>query len=164
MEEKQREISGEVIDGAQQPPASSDKKEEKRQQRELAKEEKRLQKQEAREQKLQARQERREHRQLVRKERRHEWSLLWKTAEFVMLIAFAVLAIDQAGLYGFLFVWLFVGLAAASVGVLLVGLAQAVMRKRSGILLLAALIGIIGCLAWFVFLVSERGLGLGPVY
>lgn len=32
-----------------------------------------------------------------------------------MLVTFIVLAIDQVGLYGFLFVWFFIALAAASI-------------------------------------------------
>ena len=63
--------------------------------------------------KLQRRQEKKEYRQGVRQERGQEIRLLWHIVEFVMLVTFIVLAIDQVGLYGFLFVWFFIALAAA---------------------------------------------------
>ena len=65
--------------------------------------------------KLQRRQEKKEYRQGVRQERGQEIRLLWHIVEFVMLVTFIVLAIDQVGLYGFLFVWFFIALAAASI-------------------------------------------------
>lgn len=104
-----------------------------------------------------------EERQKVRQERRKEASVLLHTAEFVMLAAFIVLAIDQAGLYGFLFVWLFIALMAASVALLLLGILRAVRKKRFGIILFTAIVGIVLCSAWFIFLVFSQGLGLGPV-
>ena len=102
--------------------------------------------------KLQRRQEKKEYRQGVRQERR----LLWHIVEFIMLVTFIVLAIDQVGLYGFLFVWFFIALAAASIVLLLAGLIRAFRKKRAGIMILVSLIGIIGCIAWFIFLVSSK--------
>ena len=106
--------------------------------------------------KLQRRQEKKEYRQGVRQERGQEIKLLWHIVEFVMLVTFIVLAIDQAGLYGFLFVWFFIALAAASIVLLLAGLIRALRKKRAGIMILVSLIGIIGCIAWFIFLVSSK--------
>ena len=73
-----------------------------------------------------------------------------------MLVTFIVLAIDQVGLYGFLFVWFFIALAAASIVLLLAGLIRAFRKKRAGIMILVSLIGIIGCIACFIFLVSSK--------
>ena len=117
--------------------------------------------------KLQRRQEKKEYRQGVRQERGQEIRLLWHIVEFIMLVTFIVLAIDQVGLYGFLFVWFFIALAAASIVLLLAGLIRAFRKKRAGIMILVSLIGIIGCIAWFIFLgfvktdlsVPERKLG-----
>ena len=106
--------------------------------------------------KLQRRQEKKEYRQGVRQERGQEIRLLWHIVEFVMLVTFIVLAIDQVGLYGFLFVWFFIALAAASIVLLLAGLIRAFRKKRAGIMILVSLIGIIGCIAWFIFLVSSK--------
>ena len=92
----------------------------------------------------------------VRQERGQEIRLLWHIVEFVMLVTFIVLAIDQVGLYGFLFVWFFIALAAASIVLLLAGLIRAFRKKRAGIMILVSLIGIIGCIAWFIFLVSSK--------
>lgn len=71
-----------------------------------------------------------EYRQGVRQERGQEIRLLWHIVEFVMLVTFIVLAIDQVGLYGFLFVWFFIALAAASIVLLLAGLIRA-FRKNA---------------------------------
>ena len=79
--------------------------------------------------KLQRRQEKKEYRQGVRQERGQEIRLLWHIVEFVMLVTFIVLAIDQVGLYGFLFVWFFIALAAASIVLLLAGLIRAFRKK-----------------------------------
>ena len=106
--------------------------------------------------KLQRRQEKKEYRQGVRQERGQEIRLLWHIVEFIMLVTFIVLAIDQVGLYGFLFVWFFIALAAASIVLLLAGLIRAFRKKRAGIMILVSLIGIIGCIAWFIFLVSSK--------
>ena len=106
--------------------------------------------------KLQRRQEKKEYRQGVRQERGQEIKLLWHIVEFVMLVTFIVLAIDQAGLYGFLFVWFFIALAVASIVLLLAGLIRVFRKKRAGIMILVSLIGIIGCIAWFIFLVSSK--------
>ena len=97
-----------------------------------------------------------EYRQGVRQERGQEIRLLWHIVEFIMLVTFIVLAIDQVGLYGFLFVWFFIALAAASIVLLLAGLIRAFRKKRAGIMILVSLIGIIGCIAWFIFLVSSK--------
>ena len=114
--------------------------------------------------KLQRRQEKKEYRQGVRQERGQEIRLLWHIVEFIMLVTFIVLAIDQVGLYGFLFVWFFIALAAASIVLLLAGLIRAFRKKRAGIMILVSLIGIIGCIAWFIFLVSGILVALGHVY
>ena len=79
--------------------------------------------------KLQRRQEKKEYRQGVRQERGQEIRLLWHIVEFIMLVTFIVLAIDQVGLYGFLFVWFFIALAAASIVLLLAGLIRAFRKK-----------------------------------
>lgn len=126
--------------------------EEKEQKKRLKEEEKQKKKQEKKEVKA-----------VVKQERKKEWKSLWHTAELALLVTFVVLAIDQAGVYGFLFVWLFVAVMVASVALLLLGLVRTVRKKRSGIIFLVAVIGIIGCTAWFIFLVSSQGLGLGPV-
>ena len=102
------------------------------------------------------RRQKKEYRQGVRQERGQEIRLLWHIVEFVMLVTFIVLAIDQVGLYGFLFVWFFIALAAASIVLLLAGLIRAFRKKRAGIMILVSLIGIIGCIAWFIFLVSSK--------
>ena len=47
-------------------------------------------------------------------------------------------------------------LAAASIVLLLAGLIRAFRKKRAGIMILVSLIGIIGCIAWFIFLVSSK--------
>lgn len=107
--------------------------------------------------------EKKEARAVVKQERRQEWKSLWHMAEFAMLVTFIVLAVDQAGLYGFLFVWLFVAVMIASIALLLLGIVRAVRKKRCGIIFFVAVVGIIACTAWFIFLVSSQGLGLGPV-
>ena len=78
-----------------------------------------------------------------------------------MLVTFIVLAIDQAGLYGFLFVWLFITVAAASVVLMLVGVIRALAKKRTGLILLTGVIGIAASVIWFLFLASSQGMGLG---
>lgn len=137
---------------AQKAEAAAQKAREKAE----AEAEKARQKEESLAVKLQRRQEKKEYRQGVRQERGQEIKLLWHIVEFVMLVTFIVLAIDQAGLYGFLFVWFFIALAAASIVLLLAGLIRALRKKRAGIMILVSLIGIIGCIAWFIFLVSSK--------
>lgn len=107
--------------------------------------------------------EKKEAKAVIRQERRQEWKSLWHMAEFAMLVTFIVLAIDQAGLYGFLFVWLFVAVMIASIALLLLGIVRAIRKKRCGIIFCVAVLGLIACTAWFIFLVSSQGLGLGPV-
>lgn len=137
----------------------------KRQQRRQKREEERRRKQQARQDeqadKLRARQEKKDRRAQARQERRREIKALWRTVEFVMLVTFIVLAIDQAGLYGFLFVWLFIAVAAASVVLMLVGVIRALAKKRTGLILLTGLIGIAASVIWFLFLASSQGMGLG---
>lgn len=128
-----------------------------------AQEEKARQKREAEEERQRKRHEKKEARAVVRQERRQEWKSLWHMVEFAMLVTFIVLAIDQAGLYGFLFVWLFAAVMIASVALLLLGIVRAIRKKRCGIIFVVAVLGIIACTAWFIFLVSEQGLGLGPI-
>lgn len=137
----------------------------KRQQRRQEREEERRRKQQARQNeqadKLRTRQEKKDRRAQARQERRREIKALWRTVEFVMLVTFIVLAIDQAGLYGFLFVWLFIAVAAASVVLMLVGVIRALAKKRTGLILLTGVIGIAASVIWFLFLASSQGMGLG---
>lgn len=121
------------------------------------------QKQPAKEQRQQERQKKRQERETVRAERMAEVKTLLRLAEFVMLVVFVFLAIDQAGLYGFLFVWLFAAAMAVCAALVLLGILRSIAKKRSGIIFLAAIAGILVCTAWFIFLVSSQGLGLGPV-
>lgn len=137
--------------------------EEKERQKREAQEEKERQKRLAQEDKQRKQQEKREAKAVVKQERRKEIKSLWHTAEFALLVTFIVLAIDQAGIYGFLFVWLFVAVMVASIALLLLGIGRAARKKRSGIIFFAAVAGIILCTAWFIFLVSSQGLGLGPI-
>lgn len=140
-----------------QPDKPLSGKELRRQKKEAeAEAQKARQKEESLAAKLQRRQEKKEYRQGVRQERVQEIRLLWHIVEFIMLVTFIVLAIDQVGLYGFLFVWFFIALAAASIVLLLAGLIRAFRKKRAGIMILVSLIGIIGCIAWFIFLVSLK--------
>ena len=120
--------------------------------RQARQEERRLQKRERREQREQA-----------RAERRQEIRSLTGLAGFVLLAVFALLAIDQAGLYGFLFVWLFFGVAAVSAALLFLGIFRAVRRKRCGIVFFLSLLGMLVTAVWAAFLSSSWGLGLGPV-
>lgn len=128
-----------------------------------AQEEKERQKRLAEEERQRKQYEKKAAKAIVRQERRQEWKSLWHTTEFAMLITFIVLAIDQAGLYGFLFVWLFVAVMIASIALLLLGIVRAIRKKRCGIIFFVAVVGILVCTAWFIFLVSSQGLGLGPV-
>lgn len=126
-------------------------------------EQKAEQKTQARHQKAEAKQEKKNQRSLVWQERRRELNLLTHIFSFVMLIAFIILAIDQVGVYGFLGVWLFIALMAASVAVLLAGIWRTVKQKRGGILIGAAVVGILLCAGWFIYLFFAQGAGLGPV-
>lgn len=128
-----------------------------------AREEKERQKRLAEEERQRKIHEKKEAKAVVRQERRAEWQSLWHMAEFAMFVTFIVLAIDQTGVYGFLFVWLFIAVMVASIALLLLGVVRAVRRKRCGIIFFVAIMGIIVCTAWFIFLVSSQGLGLGPV-
>ena len=101
-------------------------------------------------------------RALVRQERWQEVKVMIHTAQLVMLLAFILLAIDQVGIYGFLFVWLFIAVMAAAIALLLLGLIRKVRGKRSGIIFAVA-ICIVLCAAWFIFLFSTYGFGQGPV-
>lgn len=120
-------------------------------------EQRRQERQEARRRREEEKQEKKDRRAQARRERHKEVRFLWRTVEFVMLVTFIVLAIDQAGLYGFLFVWLLIGIAAASVVLLLSGVIRALAGKRTGLILLTGLIGMIGSVAWFLFL--AKGIG-----
>lgn len=118
-------------------------------------------------QKVQAKQEakasRKTQRSAVWLERRRELSLLSHLFTSVMLLSFVVLAIDQVGVYGFLGVWLFIALMAASVAVLIAGVIRVTKQKRGGILIGTAVIGILLCAAWFIYLFFAQGFGIGPV-
>lgn len=138
------------------------RKEEESRRRQETQEEKARQRHLAEEEKERKRYEKKSARSAIRQERRAEVKSLFHTAELVMLVTFVLLAVDQAGLYGFLFVWLFLALTAASVILFLLGVVRAVRKKRCGIIFFAAIAGIILCTAWFIFLVSSRGLGLMP--
>lgn len=119
-----------------------------------------LERQQRKEAAEQRRQERKASRGVARQERREERRGIWRIMEFVMLVTFIILAIDQAGLYGFLFVWLFLAFAAVSVVLLLWGIVRGIRRKRCGLTFFLAILGITLCVVWFLFLVSSRGLGL----
>lgn len=136
------------------------RKEEESRRRQEAQEEKERQRRLAEEEKERKRYEKKTARSAVRQERRAEVKSLFHTAELVLLAVFILLAVDQAGLYGFLFVWLFVALTAVSAVLFLLGVVRAFRKKRCGIIFFAAIAGIILCTAWFIFLVSSRGLGL----
>lgn len=136
------------------------RKEEESRRRQEAQEEKERQRRLAEEEKERKRYEKKTARSTVRQERRAEVKSLFHTAELVLLAVFILLAVDQAGLYGFLFVWLFVALTAVSAVLFLLGVVRAFRKKRCGIIFFAAIAGIILCTAWFIFLVSSRGLGL----
>ena len=107
--------------------------------------------------------EKKEAKAIVKKERIHEVRQLIRVAEAAMLITFIVLAIDQVGLYGFVTVWMFIAVMIASVAVLLLGIIRAMRQRRSGIIFFVAVVGIILCAAWFIFLILSQGLGIGPV-
>ena len=156
---------------AETEPAAPTKRElraRERQERAAGKKEKReaaLRLRQARqeERRLQKR-ERREQREQARAERRQEIRSLTGLAGFVLLAVFALLAIDQAGLYGFLFVWLFFGVAAVSAALLFLGIFRAVRRKRCGIVFFLSLLGMLVTAVWAAVLSSSWGLGLGPVF
>lgn len=139
--------------------AEEEKERKKREDREEKERQKRL----AAEEKQRKQHEKKEAKNVVRQERRREWGSLIHTAEFAMLVTFIVLAVDQAGLYGFLFVWLFIALMVASVALLLLGIIRAARKKRCGIIFFVAVVGIIVCTGWFIYLISSQGLGLGPI-
>lgn len=126
-------------------------------------EEKERQKQQLKEEKEQKRVEKKTARETARQERRKEAAVMLHTVELVMLLVFIVLAIDQAGLYGFLFVWVFIAVMAASIALLLLGIIRQMRHKRSGIILTVAILGILLCAAWFIYLLVAYGLGPGPV-
>lgn len=107
--------------------------------------------------------EKKEAKAIVKKERIHEVRQLIRVAEAAMLITFIVLAIDQVGLYGFVTVWMFIAVMIASVAVLLLGIIRSMRQRRSGIIFFVAVVGIILCAAWFIFLILSQGLGIGPV-
>ena len=116
------------------------------------------------EEKRQRRQKKRERRAQTKAERREEIRSMTGLTGFVLLAVFVWLAIDQAGLYGFLLVWLFFGVAAASLALLFLGIWRGVRRKRCGMVFLFSLLGIIASVAWGAFLSTSWGLGLGPVF
>ena len=107
--------------------------------------------------------EKKEAKAIVKKERLHEVRQLIRVAEAAMLITFIVLAIDQVGLYGFVTIWMFIAVMIASVAVLLLGIIRSMRQKRSGIIFFVAVVGIVLCAAWFIFLILSQGLGIGPV-
>ena len=125
--------------------------------------EKTLKKQELRSQKLQQKTEKKALRSAIWAERRKELNLLTHLATIVMLAAFVVLAIDQVGLYGFLGVWFFIALMAASVVILIAGIILSSRKKRSGILIFTAVTGIILCAAWFIFLFFSQGFDINAL-
>ena len=124
-------------------------------------------KQEKKQQKAQAKQEARTahkaKRSAVWQERRKELSILTHLFTLVMLFSFVILAIDQVGVYGFLGVWLFIALMAASVAVLIAGVIRVSKQKRGGILITVSVAGILLCAAWFIYLFFAQGSGIGPL-
>lgn len=134
-----------------------------RERRQKEKEAAAVQKAERKEEKQKIQSEKKEARNVVRKERSREVRSLLHTAEIAILVTFVVLAIDQVGVNGFLFVWLFIALMVASIALLLLGLAFAARKKRCGIIFFVAVTGILVCAGWFLFLFFSQGLGLGPV-
>lgn len=161
--EKEEAAAQKAAQKEEQARRKREAEEEKAQKKRAEQEEKARQKRLAEEEKQRKQYEKKEAKNMVRQERRKEWASLIHTAEFVMLITFIVLAVDQAGVYGFLFVWLFIALMAASIALLLLGIVRAVRRKRCGIIFFVAVVGIIACTGWFIYLISSHGLGLGPI-
>lgn len=138
-------------------------REQRRQKKQEEREARTRQKRLAQEERQKVLLEKKEAKGIRKQERRAEWKLLLHVAEFVMLLVFVVLAVDQAGIYGFLFVWLFAAVMIASVALLLLGIGRAYRKKGCRIIFSVALLGIILCTAWFIFLVSSYGLGAGPI-
>lgn len=163
----QEALSAEKLDPEAGLSSEDTKAEEKpltyRERRQKEKEAAAAQKAERKEEKQKIQSEKKEARNVVRKERRREVRSLLHTAEIAILVTFVVLAIDQVGVNGFLFVWLFIALMVASVALLLLGLILAARKKRCGIIFVTAVIGILVCVGWFLFLFFSQGLGLGPV-
>ena len=123
-----------------------------------AQEEKERSKQQAKEERQQQKSDKKARKTAARQERVQELKSIVRTAEFVMLVVFLILAIDQAGLYGFLFVWL-----AASVAVFFLGIVRKVRKKRSGIVFFVSILGMLLCTAWLLFLYFSHAFGIGPV-
>ncbi|MFR3659713.1 MAG: hypothetical protein ACLTWK_15810 [Eisenbergiella sp.] len=161
MAEDKLQETEQLEETGREMPEPADGEEMCRQEREEERRRKQQARQNEQADKLRARQEKKDRRAQARQERRREIKALWRTVEFVMLVTFIVLAIDQAGLYGFLFVWLFIAAAAASVVLMLVGVVRALAKKRTGLILLTGLIGIAASVIWFLFLASSQGMGLG---
>ena len=128
-----------------------------------AQEEKERSKQQAKEERQQQKSDKKARKTAARQERVQELKSIVRTAEFVMLVVFLILAIDQAGLYGFLFVWLFIAVLAASVAVFFLGIVRKVRKKRSGIVFFVSILGMLLCTAWLLFLYFSHAFGIGPV-
>ena len=118
-------------------------------------------KQQARQEKERKREEKKAARALARQERIRELNCLFVTAGCVLLLALVVLAIGQAGLKGFLLMWIPVAVLAASVALLLLGVIRQCLHKRSGIIFVAAILGILLCSAFFLFLLRFVPMGTG---
>ena len=99
--------------------AVASKNQERSRQKEEHRQQKALQKQQQKELKTELKQEKKHQRSIAWQERKKELNILTHLFTLVMLLAFVVLAIDQVGVYGFLGVWLFIALMAASVVILL---------------------------------------------
>ncbi len=128
-----------------------------------AQEEKERSKRQAKEERQQQKSDKKARKTAARQERVQEVKSIIRTAEFMMLLVFLILAIDQAGLYGFLFVWLFIAVLAASVGVFLLGIVRKVRKKRSGIVFFVSILGMLLCTAWLLFLYFSHAFGIGPI-
>ncbi len=128
-----------------------------------AQEEKERSKRQAKEERQQQKSDKKARKTAARLERVQEVKSIIRTAEFVMLLVFLILAIDQAGLYGFLFVWLFIAVLAASVVVFFLGIVRKVRKKRSGIVFFVSILGMLLCTAWLLFLYFSHAFGIGPI-
>ena len=138
-----------------------EKKEEPKNAKQLRAEQKQAkldEKQAKAEEKQQKKVEKKEARVIARKERAQEIRSLIRVSEAAVLITLIILGIDQVGLQGFLNVWLFIALIVASVAVLLLGILRSVRHKRSGIIFFVAVLGIVICAAWFIYLLLSQGL------
>lgn len=143
--------------------AKQEAEEAKARARREAQEEKERSKRQAKEERQQQKSDKKARKTAARQERVQEVKSILRTAEFMMLLVFLILAIDQAGLYGFLFVWLFIAVLAASAAVFFLGIIRKARGKRSGIAFFVSVLGLLLCTAWLLFLYFSHAFGIGPV-